>query len=224
MPWVALCYHLATGVLPFADTDPLGLIHAHLARAPRPQLELASWLPRTLSDLILDLLAKEPDLRYQSAAGVAADLRLCAQQLALGEPLDAVVRRQNDRMLSPRPPRRLYGRAAEIDTLHASFAKAVRGGAQVLLVKGYSGVGKTSLVHEIHSQVTVHKGFFISGKFDQFLSQPFWPRRKVCASCASCCCRSQKRPYSWRQLMGQAVGADAAAPVYRGARTASPVG
>ncbi|MCF8168888.1 MAG: protein kinase, partial [Rhodoferax sp.] len=144
-------YHLATGTPPFTDTDPLTLIHAHLARAPKPPQALAPWLPGTLSDLILDLLAKEPDLRYQSAAGVAADLRLCARQLALGQPLDAVQRKQSDRMISPRPPRRLYGRVAEIAALHDCFAKAARGGSQAMLVKGYSGVGKTSLAHEIHS-------------------------------------------------------------------------
>lgn len=205
-------YHLATGSAPFTDTDPLSLIHAHLARAPRPPRELAPWLPGTLSDLILDLLAKEPDLRYQSASGVAADLRLCSQQLALGESLEAIQRKQNDRMISPRPPRRLYGRVTEIAALHDSFAKALGGGSQALLVKGFSGVGKTSLVHEIHSRVTIHKGFFISGKFDQFLSQPFSaPAQSLRQLCQLLLSESEEAVGHWRQLILDAVGADAAA-------------
>jgi serine/threonine protein kinase len=116
-------YHLATGSVPFTDTDPLTLIHAHLARAPQPPHELASWLPVAVSNLIMDLLIKEPDLRYQSAAGVATDFQLFTNFLSSGKPLALVQRKQNDRTISPRPPRRLYGRTTEIAALKNSFAR-----------------------------------------------------------------------------------------------------
>lgn len=205
-------YHLATGIVPFTDTDPLTLIHAHLARMPTAPDKLAPWLPSVLSDLILDLLAKEPDSRYQSASGVATDLRLCAQQLAQGETLEAVQRKQTDQMISPRPPRRLYGRDTEIAALNSAFSKTLFGGAQSLLVAGYSGVGKTSLVHEIHPSVTAHQGLFISGKFDQFLSQPFSaPAQSLRQLCQMLLSDSEQAIEHSRLRILAALGADAAA-------------
>lgn len=205
-------YHLATGSSPFTDTDPLTLIHAHLARVPTAPDKLAPWLPGVLSELIMDLLAKEPDSRYQSASGLAADLRLCAQQLAQGKPLEAVQRKQTDWMISPRPPRRLYGRDTEITVLKDAFAKTLDGGAQAVLVAGYSGVGKTALVHEIHPSVTALKGLFISGKFDQFSSQPFSaPAQSLRQLCQLLMSDSEQALAHWRQCIQEALGTDAAA-------------
>ena len=204
-------YHLATGRAPFTDTDPLTLIHAHLARTPIAPDKLSPWLPPLLSDLILDLLAKEPDNRYQSASGVATDLRLCAGQLAKGEPLEAVQRKQTDWMISPHPPRRLYGRDTEIATLNSAFARTLFGGTQSLLVTGYSGVGKTSLVHEIHPSVTAHQGLFISGKFDQFLSLPFSaPAQSLRQLCQMFLSDSEEAIERWRRCILDALGTDAA--------------
>ncbi len=205
-------YELATGVTPFTDTDPLTLIHAHLARTPAAPNTMAPWLPGVLSDLILDLLAKEPDSRYQSAAGVAADLRLCARQLAQGEPLEAVRRKQSDRMIAPRPPRRQIGRDHEIAALKDVFAKTLRGGTQSMLVAGYSGVGKTSLVQELHTEITAHKGLFVSGKFDQFSRQPFAaPAQSLRQLCQLLLAESEQRLAHWRQCIPAALGADTAA-------------
>lgn len=205
-------YQLATGVTPFTDTDPLTLIHAHLARTPEAPTTLAPWLPDVVSDLILDLLAKEPDRRYQSAAGVAADLRLCARQLARGEALDAVPRRQTDRMITPRPPRRQYGRANEIAVLRKTFAKTLQGGAQSLLVAGYSGVGKTSLVQELHTEITAHRGMFVSGKFDQVSGQPFVaPIQSMRQLCQLLLAEPEHRLQQWRESVTAALGADATA-------------
>lgn len=208
-------YQLATGVTPFTDADPLTLIHAHLARTPAAPNTLASWLPSVLSDLILDLLAKEPDNRYQSAAGVAADLRLCARQLAQGQALDTVRRKQTDRMIAPRPPRRQYGRAHEIATLKDAFVKTLKGGTQSLLVAGYSGVGKTSLVQELHPEVTARKGLFVSGKFDQFSTQPFAaPTQCLRQLCQLLLAESDQMLEHWRQSILEALGAETAALFY----------
>ncbi len=162
----ATLYALATGSPPFADTDTLGLIHAHLARTPAPPQARAPWLPPRVADLILTLLAKEPDDRYQSAAGLAHDLHLLYSALAADQPLEAVRLKALDLPLAPRPPRRLYGREQESATLMAAFTDATAGSARGLFVAGYSGVGKTVLIHEIHRPVTLGGGLFISGKFE----------------------------------------------------------
>ena len=162
-----MLYELSTGMLPFAGEDALELIHAHLARSPRPPREVAPWLPLGASELILLLLAKEPDDRYQSASGVVHDLRLLRERCA--KSIHDVPRlREHDIPLTLRPPRRLYGRSKELAMLLNAFAEAAAGAAQSLFVAGYSGVGKTSLVHEIYRPVTMKNGLFVSGKFEQF--------------------------------------------------------
>lgn len=205
-------YQLATGALPFTESDPLSLIHAHLACTPAAPNTLAPWLPGVLSDLILDLLAKEPDHRYQSAAGVAADLHLCAQQLARDGPLEVVVRKHSDRMISPRPPRRQVGRAKELAVLKATFAETLQSGTQSLLVAGYSGVGKTSLVQELHTEITAHQGLFVSGKFDQFSRQPFAaPAQALRQLCQLLLAEPEQQLAYWQQCLEAALAPDTAA-------------
>ena len=164
----ATLYALATGTPPFVDTDPLALIHAHLARSPAPPGERARWLPPRLSELILVLLAKEPADRYQSAAGLANDLRQLRQARARQVPLGQVRLRTRDLPRSPRPPQRLYGREQELATLMECYAKVRRGGMQALFIAGYAGVGKTALIREIDRPSTLGRGLVVSGKFEQF--------------------------------------------------------
>ena len=125
-------------------------------------------MPPGVSALILTLLAKEPDDRYQSAAGLVHDLRRFRQALTDGAPLDQVRLKEQDLPLSLRPPRRLYGRDRELAALLEAFASVTAGGARGLFVAGYSGVGKTSLIQEIHRPVTLSRGLFIRGKFEQY--------------------------------------------------------
>ncbi len=209
----ATLYALATGAPPFDETDGLGLIHAHLARAPIPPRERAPWLPFRVSELILTLLAKEPDDRYQSAAGLAHDLQQLRQALTARQPLDAVGLRERDLPLSPRPPRRLYGRDRELATLMAAFARVTKGGAQGLFVAGYAGVGKTSLIQEIHQPVTLSRGLFISGKFEQFQrDRPFLaPAQSLRHLCQLLLAEPETVVEHWRERILNGVGPDAEA-------------
>ncbi|WP_295448978.1 serine/threonine-protein kinase [uncultured Thiodictyon sp.] len=209
----ATLYALATGVPPFAETDPLRLLHAHLARAPQPPHEQASWLPPRLSELMLMLLAKEPDDRYQSAAGLAYDLQQLGQALTDGRPLAGVRLRERDLPLAPRSPRRLYGRDAELATLLAAFASVTQGGFRSLFVAGYSGVGKTSLIAEIHRPVTLAQGLFITGKFEQYSrDRPFLaPAQGLCQLCQLLLVAPAVELAHWRARILAGVGPDAGA-------------
>jgi len=207
----ATLYELATGAPPFEETDLLSLIHAHLARTPRPPQERAAWLPQCVSDLILTLLAKEPDERYQSAAGLAHDLRLLCEALGQKKPLDQVQLRQHDVPLSLRPPQRLYGRGRELVTLMNAFASVTRGGIRSLFVAGYSGVGKTTLIHEIHRPVALGHGLFLSGKFEQFqLNRPFLaPAQSLNQLCQLLLAEPDDVITVWRERILDGIGQDA---------------
>jgi len=209
----ATLYALATGRPPFAGTDTLALIHAHLACAPPSPRERAPWLPPPVAELILTLLAKEPDERYQSAAGLAHDLHQLRTALAMDQPLAGVRLKERDLPLAPRPPHRLYGREQELATLMAAFADLTAGDAQGLFVAGYSGVGKTALIAEIHRPVTLGRGLFISGKFEQFQRErPFLgPAQGLCELCQLLLAEPEERVAWWRSRLLAALGPDAGA-------------
>jgi len=170
----ATLYALATGGPPFSEPTEEGTMHAHLARAPRSPREAAPWLPACVADLILRLLAKEPEERYQSAAGVADDLARLRQAARDGRPLEEVRLRQHDMALILRPSQRLRGRAAQIAIIEAAFESVAHGDTGRLFVAGRSGVGKTALINELQRAVTLRHGVFASGKFEQFqMHRPF---------------------------------------------------
>jgi diguanylate cyclase (GGDEF)-like protein len=161
----ATLYELATGRPPFGAGDPLELIHAHLAQVPAPPTALNPAVPAALSDIILRLLEKEPDRRYQSADGLAYDLTRLRDAagadagFALG---------QRDFPLRLVPPSRLVGRDGERERLGTALADAVAGKARGILVAGAPGVGKTALIDELRPMVTTRGGWFVAGKFDQY--------------------------------------------------------
>jgi PAS domain S-box-containing protein len=161
-------YQMLTGSLPFTAADPMEWVHCHIARKPTPPSE-RSEIPVPVSEIIMKLLAKTAEERYQTAAGVASDLLHCLAEwerqgridpFALGEHDDS------DRLLIPE---RLYGRTREIETLLASFDRIVKSGTvELVLVSGYSGIGKSSVVNELHRVLVQPRGLFASGKFDQY--------------------------------------------------------
>jgi PAS domain S-box-containing protein len=165
----ATLYQMLTGSLPFTTSDPMELVHSHIARKPVMPSERLENVPAPVSQIIMKLLAKTAEERYQTAAGVENDLRHCLDEWERQERIDPFAlgeRDTPDRLLIPE---KLYGRAREFDTLLAAFERVARGsGPELVLLSGYSGIGKSSLVHELHKALVPPRGFFASGKFDQY--------------------------------------------------------
>ncbi|WP_250124920.1 AAA family ATPase [Chroococcidiopsis sp. CCMEE 29] len=163
-------YELLTGQLPFPTQDILELVHCHIARPPIPPHELNATIPKPISDLILKLMAKNAEDRYQSAWGIKADLERCAQQLAEVDRIESMQLGLQDVSEQFCIPQKLYGRAAEIEALLVAFDRVAgsEGVREMILVSGDAGVGKTALVQELYKPITAKHGYFIWGKFDQF--------------------------------------------------------
>jgi PAS domain S-box-containing protein len=161
-------YQMLTGALPFTAADPLEWVHCHIARQPAPPGDRAA-VPQPLSAIIMKLLAKNAEERYQTASGLEADLRHClAEWQSHGriDPFPLGAHDASDRLLIPE---KLYGREGEIDTLLAAFDRVVaQGTPELVLVSGYSGVGKSSVVNELHKVLVPPRGLFAGGKFDQY--------------------------------------------------------
>jgi len=163
----AVLYELATGEPPFGSGDPLRLVHDHLARVPVPPAEVNRAVPGGLSAIIMHLLEKEPDNRYQTADGVIYDLERVRE--ALARPAAAEVRiGEHDVPVRLLPPSRLVGRNGEVAALAAAFEEAVAGRCRGVLVSGVPGVGKTALADELRPVVTGRDGWFVAGKFDAY--------------------------------------------------------
>ncbi|MBN1205490.1 MAG: AAA family ATPase [Myxococcaceae bacterium] len=161
-------YELLVGSRPFHGRDALEWFHAHMAQAPRPPLARVPSLPPVLSAIVLKLLAKVAEERYQSAEGLKADLERCRDALRRGSPEDFPLG-VHDFPTRFQLPQRLYGRGTQAAGLLQGFERVARGGRpELFLVRGYSGIGKSSVVHELHKPVVRQRGFFLSGKFDQF--------------------------------------------------------
>ncbi|MBF0379769.1 MAG: AAA family ATPase [Magnetococcales bacterium] len=164
----ATFYHLLTNTPPFAGVDALELVHSHLAKKPKPPLEHRTDISAPISEIILKLLQKEADQRYQSCHGLLADLEHCQKQWQTSHGFSSFpIGKQDfsDRFLIAK---KIYGRQQQTTQLLETFAKVCAGSSEFLLVCGYSGVGKSALIQEIHRPVTDKQGIFISGKFDQF--------------------------------------------------------
>jgi PAS domain S-box-containing protein len=161
-------YEMLAGVLPFTASDPIEWVHCHIARQPRPPGERRKEVPESLSAIVLKLLAKSPEERYQTAAGLEVDFRRClADWESLGriDPFLLGAHDASDRLLIPE---KLYGRDRESKALVEAFDRVVaRGTPELVLVSGYSGIGKSSIVNELHKAIALPRGIFISGKFDQ---------------------------------------------------------
>jgi PAS domain S-box-containing protein len=204
-----LLYRMATGQLPFQANDPLEWTHCHIARMPPPACDIAPAVPQAASDIVMKLLAKLPEDRYQSAHGLRADLDRClAQWQAAGriEPFSLGMEDISERF---QVPHKLYGRDPEIERLLDAFERmAATGQAALATVCGYSGIGKSSLVHELQSPIVRERGYFIFGKFDQYqrdipyatVTQAF---RELVQQLLS---ESEARIAGWRQQIQAAVG------------------
>src|SRR5712692_5703660 len=162
-------YEMVTGALPYMATDPMELVHCHIARQPTPPCERVKDLPRAVSAIIMKLLAKTAEDRYQTAAGAGSDLKRCLHEWETQNRIDDFPLGEHDTTSRLLIQEKLYGRESEIDTLLAAFVRVVAGAKpELVLVSGYSGIGKSSVVNELHKWLVPPRGLFASGKFDQY--------------------------------------------------------
>ncbi|MDE5084329.1 MAG: AAA family ATPase [Trichodesmium sp. St18_bin1] len=160
-------YELLTNQLPFETNDPIELVHCHIAQQPLPPHELNPNIPNSVSNIIIKLLAKAPEERYQNALGIQADLEICLNKLKSLGKISQFTLGTQDISEKFQIPQKLYGREQEVIQLLTTFEKVTQGTTEMILISGYSGIGKSALVNEIHKPITRQRGQFIKGKFDQ---------------------------------------------------------
>jgi predicted ATPase/C4-dicarboxylate-specific signal transduction histidine kinase len=205
----ATFYEMLTGVPPFTAIDPMELVHCHLARTPVPVYERRPKVPHILNELIQKLMEKTAEARYQSAFGLISDLECCRKRFNpnTAEISDFVLG-LHDVSERFRIPQKLYGREKEVQQVIDAFNRISLGQTEMLLVAGYSGVGKTALVHEVHKPIAEKNGYCMDGKFDQFqrdipyasLIQAFQELLRQLLT------ESPERIARWKFLLEQALG------------------
>ncbi|MEH1782605.1 MAG: ATP-binding sensor histidine kinase [Nostoc sp.] len=161
-------YELLTGQLPFQSNDPMELVHCHIAKLPALVHEINPQITPILSEIVSKLMAKNAEDRYQSAFGLKYDLETCLHQLQQTGKVESFPIGQRD--VSDRfiIPEKLYGREDEVKTLLAAFDRVTNHQTELMLVAGFSGIGKTAIINEVHKPIVEQRGYFIKGKFDQF--------------------------------------------------------
>ena len=220
-------YEMLTGSLPFSASDPMEWVHCHIARQPVPPETRSGAVPAQVSAIVMKLLAKTAEERYQTAAGVQADLQRCLGEWdAIGTSSRSSGTAQTNRSSSLpnmtsfalgehdtpdrlRIPEKLYGRDRDIDTLLASFDRVVASGRpELALVSGYSGIGKSSVVNELHKVLVPPRGLFASGKFDQYKRNiPYWTLAQAFQSLVRpLLAKSEAELYKWREALEEALG------------------
>jgi len=201
-------YEMVTGTLPFTASDPMELVHSHIARQPVPPGKRLNGIPGPVSTVVMKLLAKTAEERYQTAAGATSDLRRCLDEWETKGWIDEFPLGEHDTPDRLLIPEKLYGRASEIETLLAAFDRIVAGGRpELVLVSGYSGIGKSSVVNELHKPLVPPRGLFASGKFDQYkreipyatLAQAFQSLIRLLLS------KSEKELSRWRDALREAL-------------------
>jgi len=161
-------YQALTGVLPFEAHDPMEWVHCHIARTPEPPHARNAAVPEAVSAIVMKLLAKTAEERYQSAYGLRRDLEACLTRIRAGTSLAGFVPAQHDSSEKFQIPQQLYGRDAERAELLRMFKRVAEGSTGMMLICGYSGIGKSALVNEVQKPIVEERGYFTSGKFDQF--------------------------------------------------------
>jgi serine/threonine protein kinase len=202
-------YQMLTGALPFAATDPMEWVHCHIARTPVPPHQRFENIPTLISQIVMKLVAKTAEERYQTAAGVEHDLRRCRTEWEIRSRIDEFTLAEHDVPARLLIPEKLYGRSREVAALLSSFHRVVATGMpELVLVSGYSGIGKSSVVNELHKVLVPPQGLFAFGKFDQYkrdipyatLAQAFQSLVRQILS------KSETELQAWRDDLREALG------------------
>ncbi len=204
-------YELLTGQLPFIKSDPLELVHCHLARQPMTPFGVDEKIPKVLSDIIMKLLSKMPEDRYQSAWSLRADLEMCRERLQPGGQIEGFSLGKSNIPWRFQVSQKLYGRNAEMKTIFETYNRTRIGSDEILMLPASAGIGKTFLVQEFHKAVTRNKGFFVSCKFGEFQRSTSYsalfkafkdPLREILAE-------KEFRVRHWKEKLLSALGSNA---------------
>ena len=203
-------YQAVCGKLPFEYEDLIELIHAHIARYPKTPHALDNTIPKLLSEIIMKLMAKNAEDRYQSATGVIADLTECLEQYKRSGIIKEFPLAKKDFSSIFSASEKLYGRSEEIKSLINVFEQSIHNTANLILIAGHSGIGKTRLVNEIDKPVAARNGYFIKGKFEQFNRDS--PYKAVCQAFSELMKKflsdSPDKIANWKKTISKALQTD----------------
>ena len=204
----ATFYELLTHQLPFTAGETMELIHCHIAKQAISPHQINPEVPEVVSELVMKLLAKNVEERYQSSWGLLADLERCLSQLKHSDRIEPFFLGTQDISDTFKIPEKLYGRQNEIDTLLATFERVVSGNKEFMLVSGYSGIGKSALVGEVYQPIVHKNGYFTLGKFDQFQrSIPYFAIVRAFAELVNLLLtESEERLKAWKEKLLRAFG------------------
>ncbi|OZH55925.1 serine/threonine protein kinase, partial [Hydrocoleum sp. CS-953] len=161
-------YEILTNQLPFSSTDPIELVYFHIAKEPTPPTEINTEIPLIVNNIILKMIAKNAEERYQNVLGLKHDLEICLKSWQKTEKIPLFELGKHDISDRFSIPEKLYGRKNEVQNLLEAFERVAEGESEIMLVAGFSGIGKTAVINEVHKPIVRQKGYFIKGKFDQF--------------------------------------------------------
>jgi PAS domain S-box-containing protein len=202
-------YQMLTGNLPFSAAEPMEWVHCHIARRPEPPDQLVPGLPPVLTAIVMKLLAKTGEERYQTAAGLAADLRRCLTDWQRHGRIAPFVPGTGDIPDRLRIPEKLYGREREVGRLLSAFARVVaEGRPELVLVAGHAGIGKSAVVNELHKALVPPRGLFAAGKSDQHKRDvPYATLAQACRGLTRMLLvKSNAELGSWRDALREALG------------------
>lgn len=201
-------YEMLTGTLPFLSQDSMELVYAHLAKTPLSPHQYNSEIPLMISNIVMKLLSKTPEERYQSTFGIVEDLKRCLHEYKTQQQILEFSLGEKDISTRFHISEKLYGRENEIDILMQNFAEVVQSRKQLTLISGTAGIGKSALVHEIHKPIAAQKGYYVFGKCDQYKRNlPYEPIIQALQRLfQQILTESPDQIYRWKRILQRSLG------------------